>query len=175
MKKSTKYVIGIDPSGAYQEGKGTTGFAVYDRLRDRPVFLGSVYAGDYNSMEAYFKAVADTMLELRTVYGLHTVVSIDDFLVYAQNAMTFTYSKMETCQLLGYLKMVLYKYEIPMYIRPAVLVKKRWSNDVLAHRGYIKPNGKSWIGPTKPDNLLPHELDALRHAIHCGMFEIKEE
>ena len=168
-----RYVIGIDPSGAFHEGKGTTGIAVYDRQEDKIVDITTLCASDYPSLEAYFVAHHSLITKLRHKY-LDVVVSIEDFLVYGTHATTFTNSHMETCQLLGYLKTILYTECVKYYLRPAAMVKKRWSNDILAHKGYVRKVGASCFHERVSGALATHMLDAIRHAVHCGKFEVED-
>ena len=167
-----RYVIGIDPSGAFHEGKGTTGVAVYDRETDKIDYITTICAADYNCMEEYFLRHWQVIQGIRMRYP-SAVVSIEDFLVYSTHATTFTNSHMETCQLLGYLKTKLYTEKIPYYLRPAAMVKKRWTNDILAHKGYVSKVGTSYFHPYVDGALATHMLDAIRHAVHCGKFELE--
>ena len=58
MKNSgqPRYVLGIDPSGNFFEGKGTTGWCVFDIVKDKVVECGSLYASRAKSQEAYWWA-----------------------------------------------------------------------------------------------------------------------
>lgn len=168
-----RYVIGIDPSGAFHEGKGTTGIAVYDRQKDKIVHITTLCASDYDCLEAYF--VAHRSLIKRLQHGYRNIaVSVEDFLVYGTHATTFTNSHMETCQLLGYLKTTLYTEGIKYYLRPASIVKKRWANNVLEHKGYVRRVGASCFHECVKGALATHMLDAIRHAVHCGKFEVED-
>lgn len=173
-----RYVIGVDPSGAFHEGKGTTGLAVYDIKNDRIVQVATVAATDYDCLEGYLLGNLHAILDLYkyyhdVMYG-NTVVSIEDFLVYATHAASFTNSKMETCQLIGLLRCELYTRKIKFYMRPASAVKSRWTDEILAYNGYIKKNGAHcyWEDRAKP--LATHERDAIKHAVHCGKFEVNK-
>ena len=55
MNNSVRYVIGIDPSGSFHEGKGTTGICVYDKQTDTVIDLQCVYAEKYETIEEYFE------------------------------------------------------------------------------------------------------------------------
>ena len=178
-----RFVIGVDPSGAFYEGKGTTGLAVYDIKNDSIVQVLTVSATDFDNLEEYLLG------NLRAILGLHyyyshlcedskdvneTVVSIEDFLVYATHAASFTNSKMETCQLIGLLRCELYRQKIKFYMRPASAVKSRWTDDILAHHDYIKKIGNHCYWKDRPKPLATHERDAIKHAVHCGKFEVNK-
>lgn len=170
-----RYVIGVDPSGSFNEGKGTTGIAVYDIKKDKIVEIRTVCATKYNCLEQYIDANWQVLNELCSDYTStkeRAMVCIEDFLVYAANATAFTHSKMETCQLLGHLKTQMWRWEIPYLIEPASAVKTRWSNDILVYKGYVEQKGKSYYHPCIRGPLATHMLDAIRHAVHCGKFGV---
>lgn len=87
--------------------------------------------------------------------------------------------------LLGYLLNKMYEDNINYYIRPAVDVKNRWSDEIMFRLGYIEGESKSFehchgksgyhlpIDPATP--LLSHHLDAMRHALHCAKLELPKE
>ena len=171
-----RYVIGVDPSGSFNEGKGTTGIAIYDIVDDAIIDIKVVCAADYDSLEAYLWGNWRAIGMLYVCYcDEGCVVSIEDFLVYATHAVSFTNSRMETCQLLGFLKAMMYNMDIKYYMRPASTVKSRWANHILAHNGYIKQVGTSCFHQAVDGPLATHMLDAIRHAVHCGLFEVNKE
>ena len=168
-----RYVIGVDPSGAYDEGKGTTGLAVYDRQDNKIVSIATVSATDYDCIESYFWANLERIVGMSERF-YPSVIMIEDFLVYSTHATTFTNSRMETCQLIGFLKAELYSITKQYYLEPASAVKTRWTNKILAHSGYVEAIGASCYHELiKERALYTHELDAIRHAVHCGRFVIK--
>lgn len=176
MTNYVRYVIGVDPSGAFHEGKGTTGLAVYDISNDRIVQVDTVAATEYACLEKYLLANLKAIMNLYNQYSKLgvTVVSIEDFLVYATHAASFTNSKMETCQLIGLLRCELYKQKIKFYMRPASSVKQRWAERILVAKGYITKRGASYYWNDRAQPLATHERDAMKHAIHCGMFEVNK-
>lgn len=184
-----RYVLGVDPAGDHVGlqggGDGTTGFAVYDMDEDRIVSVFDVCSHDYADWKAYFKSVVHTIFEYCELDDI--VVSIEDYFIYPSHATHHTMSCVPTARLLGYMLMRLSAAKIDYYIRPAVDVKSRWSNDVLLERGYIKGenNEKSTEhchGTTRlyietnagKTYLKSHHLDAIRHALQCGRLEISK-
>lgn len=182
MSNSVRYVIGVDPSGSFHEGKGTTGICVYDKKTDTVVKLVCVYAKDYMCLEDYFKAnfAAIDMLcnEYTTVHKsevITPVVSMEEYLLYAKKAEAQIHSHMETCQLIGYLRVMIRDAGVPLYMRPAVIAKKRWTDSILVHRGLIVYNKSSYYS-SKWEGALPmHLRDAIRHAVHCAEFEVNKQ
>ena len=177
MTNYVRYVIGVDPSGAFHEGKGTTGLAVYDIQKDRIVQVETVAATEYTCLEKYLLANLNAILRLYHTYNQagNVVVSIEDFLVYATHAASFTNSKMETCQLIGLLRCELYLRKIKFYMRPASAVKQRWAENILVAKAYITKRGVSYYWNDRPQPLATHERDAMKHAIHCGKFEVNKK
>ena len=174
MKKNfARFVIGVDPSGNFNEGKGHTGFAVYDRKTNKIYDTDMTYAGDYESLEAYFAATWEKLkLWIEFAEDQKCVVSMESYKMYAHKMKEQTWSEVETPQIIGYLRMKLYEEGIPLKMRPAVAVKKRWHEDVLVEYGYIEREGQSYY--LEGQRLATHECDAIKHAIHCGKFELED-
>ena len=188
MKKTIRYVIGVDPSGNHHlqknEGDGTTGIAVYDREEDKIVHVAEIESSAFKEWQAFFKATWIALTELLKMYP--GVISIEDYILYPSKSSQQSWSHVPTARLLGYILMECWLDGIDYYIRPAVDVKLRWTNDILLERGYIvgTDNEKSvghCHGKTKlyvpgiDEPLKSHHLDAIRHAIHCGRLEIPKE
>ena len=55
------YILAIDPSGSYNEGKGTTGWCILDAKRRDVSAVGALSAKDYESIQEYWKAHTDLM------------------------------------------------------------------------------------------------------------------
>lgn len=169
-----RYVIGIDPSGSFKEGKGTTGWCVLDAKTKKLINSMATRARPFKTAEDYWQAHLDLLDSLKKKYKGDMVVSMEDYILYGNKAKSQTNSSMETSQLLGVLKMWCRSNGIPYTIRPAVVAKKRWTNKILEHKGYIVKFGKGWKN-MKEQPMVSHTLDALRHAMHCMHFENKED
>ena len=170
-----RYVIGIDPSGNYLEGKGTTGLAVYDRKADKFTYTGYVRAETFDSQMSYWKGVVRVIDLLLERYS-SSVLSIEDYLLYSNAARSQINSTFETPQIIGVLK---YAYcHKTIYTRHASAVKNRWKDDILLRKGYLRHNKR--IGYYIEDEMgtatqvIEHSRDAMRHAVHCGKFEVKD-
>ena len=170
-EKSKRYVIGVDPSGNFKEGKGITGLAIYDRKEDKIVWVGDVKAVDYQTRPDYHWAVWDKVKELYNEWK-DAVLSVEDYVLYATKAKEQINSNLETPKLIGILEMMALKNSIPYYTRTASRAKPRWTEDILVAKGYIERSGRGykWRG----QNLMTHHRDAMKHAIQCGKFEVKE-
>ena len=170
MKKPI--IIGIDPSGAYNEGLGTTGFGILDP-DGKPWDHCIVRATEYASQLEYWTGVLGTI----DLYARSTdhppILSIEDYVLYGSSAKAQINSEMETSKLIGAICVHGYQQGYRMTIRNAAQVKKRWSNKVLEHKNIIYRKGNR-IVDQHGESISPHSLDALRHALHCYHFDIKK-
>ena len=162
-------ILAIDPSGAYFEGKGTTGWAIFESEDRSLVDFGSVRAVDYPEIKYYYKAVSDLIKpEMRVV--------IEEYLLYATKAKQQINSKMETSKLIGYLQMYCYDRGIKVKMQLAGEVVKRWSDHILEYKGIIyRQKGLSSIYFALGRKTNEHERDAMRHAMHFITFKMKKE
>lgn len=167
-----KYVLGIDPSGAFREGKGTTGMCLMSkRKRYRLENIWEIKAIDYASPEAYWYEHIRRIAQLRERYPT-LVVSIEDYILYKSKAVEQINSHFETPQLIGVIKTYCWLNNIPLYIRPAVAVKARWADTILAYKGILIEKGNSYYCKLSDKVLSTHIKDAIRHAVHCLAFEL---
>jgi hypothetical protein len=163
-------VLAIDPSGSYYEGKGTTGWAIFESETKTLLDYGSIKAADYATVNAYYQAVS------RLIKPKMKVV-IEEFLLYANKAKQQINSKMETSKLIGYLQMYCFTCNVEYTMQLAGEVVKRWADHILVHKGVIKQaNGKlrnMYYALGRLTN--EHERDAMRHAMHYITFKLKKE
>ena len=173
MAKKYKYTLGIDPSGAYKEGKGTTGWCLLNNKNNKLTAVGTIKASDYESAHLYYRKHLLMIDQLNKKYkGM--AVSIEDYILYRASAMAQVNSQLETVQLLGIIKYFCKEHDIPLFIRPAVAVKKRWADDILVYKGVILKVGARYMLPNKHQVICEHERDSIRHALHFNTFENKE-
>lgn len=169
-----RYIIGIDPSGSFDEGKGITGFCILDSKTKRVLSSTQIRAKQFDSAEEYWNAHMDYIDAQCYKYKEDVIVSMEDFRIYANKAKSLTNSTMETSQLIGAIRIHCYLNSIPLTMRLAVVAKKRWTNAILEHKGIIHKVGRGWANELD-EPLVSHTLDAIRHAVHCMHFENKEE
>ena len=162
------FILALDPSGAFMEGKGTTGWCLMDARVNQIVFTGYISAVQYDSDVAYWDAHLDLIADLRTHYNVALLV--EDYLLYAHKADEQINSRFETSQLLGVIKHYAYLQEIPIYMQRAAEVKTRWNNTVLLHKGILKQRNRRMYLTSNGEAVCKHELDAIRHAMHYCTF-----
>lgn len=165
----SRYVLAYDPSGNYKEGKGVTGWVLFDTQTDKVVKFGYISASMYNNVYEYWDAHI-TLLD--SLAGFDPEIVIEDYLLYSSRAENQINSRMETPQLIGVIKYECYKRSVKTFVQTAQAVKTRWNNNILVKKGYLNKKGKSvMIGSVIISN---HIQDALRHAVHHATFR-KEE
>ena len=170
------FVIALDPSGNWSEGKGTTGWCVYNAADDKIIKADEISASAYNCAERYWDEHIRLLSRLIERYGNDNVaIVIEDYLLYANRATAQTNSRMETSQLLGILKYYCWTQAIPYTMQTASEVKKRWDNDILLYKKYIIRDGRNFRISGKASGLSRHCIDSIRHAIHYATFKNKEE
>lgn len=174
---SIRYVIGVDPSGNFIEGKGTTGIAVYDIKTDRVIRVGYVSAKTAVSQVDYWEMVIESLEDLLYTYNpKKCALAVEDYLLYANTAKAQINSTFETPQLIGVIKYV-FRNVCPVLFRTASIAKTRWTDTLLVKKRYlyISKNLGYYIIDENGNNVqaIEHSRDAIRHAVYCGKFEIK--
>lgn len=160
-----RFVLAFDPSGNYNEGKGTTGWCLYDTATSRIAKFGVIKASKYESLMDYWNAHIKLIDDLS---GYAITVVIEDYLLYSNKAESQISSRFETPKLIGMLQYELYLRGIKVVFQTASLVKTRWADHILVHKGLIKEqDGGYYIGEIR---LSDHSRDAIRHAIHYATF-----
>ena len=166
-------VLALDPSGSFFEGKGHTGWALFETDCDKQHDLkdfGCIEAAKFASLPDYYHAIAKLIQP-----GM--VVVMEDFMLYANQAKSQINSRMETSKLIGYVQMYCYDHGNKVCMQTAAEVKKRWANYILEHKGYLRRvSGTSlqlWNALGRLTN--DHERDAIRHGVHFCVFKSKKE
>lgn len=166
-------ILALDPSGSFYEGKGTTGWCLFDCDSGTIRSAGSLFAKNFSSMEAYW----DAHLKLiKDECGAGTIVVCEDYLLYATKTESQINSRMETPKLIGCIQLFCYQVGISYYMQTAGEVVKRWENKILEWKGYIFKKGRSYLPYTDINSptATHHTLDAVRHAVHFNTFKNKE-
>ena len=160
-------VLALDPSGAFHEGKGKTGWCVLNKESKEILDIGTVSAEDYPTDMQYFAANIDLIHFFKNRYNADLRMVMEDYVLYGAQAQSQTNSHMETCQLIGAIKYQAFLQDIPLKMQLANLVVQRWADPVLTVKG-ILVNGRFKDLDFFPN---PHEKDAFRHALHFATFD----
>ena len=167
------YILAIDPSGNFEEGKGTTGCCIFNCKNNCIAQLADICASNFDSKEAYWQAhTAYIQYVLKTLPN--TVVIIEDFTLDPRRAMQQSHSKMETPKLIGILQLYCKQNNIPYKMQRAVEVKNRWADHILEFKKYIIKKNRMYYTPSTSKPISRHCKDAIRHAVHYATFYNEE-
>ncbi|MDD3923098.1 MAG: hypothetical protein PHY39_06170 [Endomicrobiaceae bacterium] len=161
------WIVGIDPSGAFTEGKGTTGICLLHAEDMKIVYAEDITARSFPNKESYWQHHLNTLQEYlfnRKQRGLKAILVIEDFLLYENKANSLVNSRMETSKLIGIIQLWCYKHNIPYKMQLASEVKQRWADPILEWKGYIQKKGARY-------NYNNHIRDSIRHAVHFATFK----
>ena len=153
-----RYILALDPSGSFHEGKGTTGWCLM--FHGKLIKYGLIEAKSYDSDMQYYKAHLNLINRMNTCYPGNLDVVIEDYLLYAKRTSSQINSRMETCKLIGIIQYYCFTHKLDYVMQTASQVKKRWSDEVLEHEGLDLPQ-------TYTER---HARDAIRHAMHYTYF-----
>jgi hypothetical protein len=153
-------VLSLDPSGNYNEGSGTTGYAVFED--GNITEFGTISASDFSTIEGYWS-------QHETLLAIHrpNVVVCESFRLFAHKAKQQTWSQMETPQLIGYLRMTCWKRNIKTIFQ-SPQDKIRVADPILEKMGVLEKRGKNYYCMSKPTNL--HIRDAIRHGVFYNRY-----
>jgi len=163
-----EHILALDPSGSYDEGKGTTGWCLMDKDK-RIISVASIKAKSFKSPSAYWAEHTALIDRLHQFYE-KLVIVIEDYLLYAQEAQAQINSRFETVQLIGIIKHHCYTHKIPVYTQTASEVKRRWANDILVHKHVICKVHQHYVLNDTAEAIDRHDIDAIRHAMHFATF-----
>lgn len=164
-----RYILAFDPSGSWNEGKGTTGWVLMDsdeKLLER----GYIPADDYRCPEEYWDAHLDVLMKYNRRYRGDLIVVIEDYVLYRDRSESQTNSQMETCRLIGVLLWKCWRSKQPYTLQLAATVKHRWSDELLFREGIMHREGRNIVHTQSGLSIgLTHTRDAFRHAQHYAV------
>lgn len=169
-----KNILAIDPSGNFEEGKGTTGTCFFSAIENRVKQLKDIHASAYDTKEEYWQAHLKYIAQLLEEYA-DVFVVIEDFTLDPRRAMQQSHSKMETPKLIGILQLYCKQHSIPYKMQRAVEVKNRWADHILEYKKYITKRNRMYYLPDETKPMSRHCKDAIRHAVHFATFYNKED
>lgn len=91
------------------------------------------------------------------------VIVIESYRLFGHKSKQQIGSQLETPQLIGYLEMVAYELNTPVFFQDPS-TKSRHADDILARTGVIEKRGQYYYYKGVITNL--HQRDALRHLIY---------
>lgn len=162
------YIIALDPSGNFEEGKGTTGLCLFSCNKKEIIFTDNIRASNYKSKEEYWHAHLDTLKKFTSLYK-NAIIVMEEFTLNPRRALQQSHSKMETSKLIGVVQLACSENHWPLKMQLPVEAKSRWPDSILEHKHLIKRVQK---GHTLLSGQIVsrHEKDAIRHAVHFNSF-----
>lgn len=159
-------ILVFDPSGNYNEGKGTTGFAQY--YNNKLIFVGQIRAESFDSQHEYWEHHS---LLIDTVGP--DVVVIENYKLFASTKDAQINSELETSQLIGVLKFHCTAKKIHVRLQEPQ-IKHRFSNEILLRKKIISQDKqKRYYAVGVP--ISRHIIDAIRHGEYYINFKLKKE
>lgn len=154
------FILGIDPSGAFKEGIGTTGWCLLKQEGKKITLIktGELAADKYQTAEQYWEAHLELIEREFEEANAWMHVSMEAYVLYATKAKAQINSEMETSQLIGAIRVYCMQNDIELSMRTASQVKDRWSDNILIHKGI------------NIAHLSGHIKDSIRHAMHYAHF-----
>lgn len=159
-------ILALDPSGNFNEGKGTTGWAEY--YNNKLTAVGQIRALDYKSQEEYWKAHVHLLEATKP-----NVCVIENYRLFASAKDAQVNSELETPQLIGVIKMYCSQHDIVTRMQPPQ-IKTRFNNKILLHKNIVSQDvQKRYYAVGIP--ISRHILDAIRHGEYYINFKLKKE
>jgi hypothetical protein len=169
-----EFLLAIDPSGSYHEGKGTTGWCTFNCKDNAVSIADGIHAQGFDSMTGYWDAHLQLIARFNSKYKHKLCVVMEDYVLYQHKAASQINSHMETSKLIGVLQHYCWEHEIPYAMQLASEVKNRWADEILHHNRYIVLQGNHYVLPNNTKTRLDkHCRDAIRHAVHFANFKNK--
>ena len=157
-------VLCFDPSGNFKEGSGTTGVAVFSDGKLES--FTDIKATHYDTIEQYWNAHYQIIK-----HNNPGIIVCESFRLFEHKAKEQSWSAMETCQLIGYLRMKAWENGIKWFEQDPS-VKPRVADRILERMGVIQKNGSRYTCMGKLTNL--HIRDAVRHGVFFHRFNLKK-
>lgn len=166
------FLLAIDPSGSYYEGKGTTGWCVFNCKDNVVTIADTISARSFTAMAHYWDAHTNLIDRFYAKYKGKLGLVIEDYILYGHKAESQINSHMETSKLIGVLQHHCWVKNIPYTMQLASEVKNRWTDNILHHSKYIMLLGRFYVLPLQTKTKLStHCRDAIRHAVHYANFK----
>lgn len=165
-----RYILAIDPSGAFTEGKGTTGWCLRDAVKKTFLHCGVIKAVDFKLKEEYWDAHIALIAQFKRMYHKELKVMIEDYFIYANKIEAHINSRLETSKLIGIMQHTCWSEQISYTMQRASDVQSRWTDEILIHKNILEYRYKKYYTPGGTYALCEHTRDAIRHAIHYETF-----
>jgi hypothetical protein len=162
-------ILAIDPSGNFNEGKGTTGWCLLDE-NCKLISVGQLMASECNSKEEHWMEHLDLIKHLAPDY-----IVVEDYLLYANKSQSQINSRFETSRLIGAIELYCWTNNIPLRFQKASDVKQRFTDERLVQGNYISKSSSCSRYFAAGVLATGHIRDAIRHGVYFVKFKLKKE
>ena len=168
-------ILGLDPSGTYKYGSGTTGYSVVSTHLNKIkiIEMETIRAKNFLTKEEYYKAHIELIKKHKP-----NLIICENFILYAHSMRALSNQEMETSELIGYLEGKANEMNIEFIRQNAQLIKGLlttkpdvFKNMVSESSGnkdldYKINKSGSLLWTFKEKRVVSHSLDSLRHVIY---------
>lgn len=160
-------ILALDPSGNFEEGKGTTGWCLLDE-NCKIQAVGQLLAKDCSGKEEHW------LNHIKLIDHLNPdFVVVEDYLLYASKSKTQINSRFETPRLIGAIELHCWSENIPLRFQKASDVKIRFTDARLVQGNYIsKSNSRYYAAGVM---VSEHIRDSIRHGVYFTKFKLPKE
>jgi len=158
-------ILALDPSGNFHEGKGITGWALFNdgQLED----FGDIRSESCATQMIYWNQIIN---KIRSVYqkDMDMQLVCESYKLQASKAMAQSWSTLETPQLIGVIRYYCGDFGIPIHFQDPSC-KIRFSDEILVKQGIIEKRNKLYYCQDKKTN--DHMRDAIRHGLYYTKYK----
>lgn len=173
--KTFSHILAFDPSGNFEEGKGTTGCCIFDTEQGKILEIKNIFAKNFTTKEHYWEAHIQEIQYVLTEYKPRAlIIVIEEFMLDPKRALQQSHSRMETPKLIGIMQLWCSEHNVPYVMQRPTDVKTRWADHILEFKGFIQKYKNTYTLPEDLKSISRHCKDAIRHAVHYHYFKNKE-
>jgi hypothetical protein len=158
-------ILALDPSGNFHEGKGITGWALFNdgQLED----FGDIRSESCATQMIYWNQIIN---KIRSVYqkDMDMQLVCESYKLQASKAMAQSWSTLETPQLIGVIRYYCGDFGIPIHFQDPSC-KIRFSDEILVKQGILEKRNKLYYCQDKKTN--DHMRDAIRHGLYYTKYK----
>ena len=153
VKSNTSFIV-IDPSGNFDEGKGTTGYATFrnNELED----FNDIKSKDFKTQMEYWDKILGLIWE-------QNFVVCESYKLQPNKSMAQSWSTLETPQFIGVLRYTCWQENLTIKFQDPSC-KVRFSDEILLKAGVFEKKNKLYYCQGRKTN--DHMRDAIRHGLY---------
>lgn len=158
-------LLSLDPSGNFNEGKGTTGWANY--YNDQVTSVGQILAKTFSNRKDYWDAHIKLLESLQP-----EIVVLESYVLFQNTQKMQIGSEMETSQLIGIITHYCDTHGIKLILQHPK-IQARYPRELLLKKGIISKKNNTYYAAGVI--ITRHILSAIKHAEFYIRFGRKKE